>query len=425
MPTPPPKYAPGLPPSVVQHGLRLSIIEGALSNIHITLTAGVFVTGLALMLGAGDLALGVISALPFAGQLFQFVGAYLEDRLGRRRELVLATAISGRVLWALIAILPFLTFLGFIRLPIFLLVLACSQALLGIAANGWMSWMGDLVPAAQRGRFFGIRNTITSFTAMISAWLAGLALDHYHAQGNPAIGYALVYGVGVLCALAGGAVLRRQPEPPIQPHQRLSVIELFRIPLANRRFRILIMGACGWSLATGIAAPFFNAYGLQTLQLSFAALALMGVITSATTLVTQPLIGHLQDRYGDKHVLIASIIGVVWLPWNWVIATPTFLAPVWINAVLSGIFWPGIIQGLVNLQIDRAPTEGRGAYVAAYGALTGVATLVASVLGGMLATRMGGLILQIGPVTINHYAILFILSSLGRALMGVVFARRL
>src|SRR4051812_15142944 len=81
-----------LAPSAVQRGLRLSIVEGALSNIHITVTAGAFLTGFALLLGAGDFELGLLGALPFIGQLFQFAGAYLEERLGQRRQLVVVTA---------------------------------------------------------------------------------------------------------------------------------------------------------------------------------------------------------------------------------------------------------------------------------------------------------------------------------------------
>ena len=81
---PQPAAEPGAPlsPSAVQRGLRLSIIEGSLSNIHITATGGAFLTGFALLLGASDFELGLLAALPCVGQLFQFVGAYLEERLG-------------------------------------------------------------------------------------------------------------------------------------------------------------------------------------------------------------------------------------------------------------------------------------------------------------------------------------------------------
>jgi MFS family permease len=411
--------------SAVQHGLRLSIVEGALSNIHVSVTTGAFLTGFALLLGASDFELGVIGALPFIGQLFQFVGAYLEERLSERRRLVVLTAGVSRTLWALLAVLPFLGGLGGTRLPIFLLILAISQALIGIAGNAWTSWMSDLVPPRQRGRYFGTRNTITSVTAMISTWLAGRGLDDYRGTTDEALGYALIFGLAVISAIAGVIVLSRQPEPPMPRRQRVRPIELFSAPLRHTRFRALILTATGWSVATGIASPFFNAYGIQDLGLSFATLALFGVATSAVALITQPYIGRLQDRYGDRRVLIASVAGVVLLPWGWILSTPTFLLPLWMTSIFSGVFWPGITQGLLNLVMDRAPAEGRGAYVAAYGAVTGIGTFVASLLGGLIASGLGAAVVSIGSLTLNHYAILFALSSLGRAAMALVFARRL
>ena len=422
---PTPAITTPLVPSAVQRGLRLSIVEGALSNIHITVTAGAFLTGFALLLGAGDFELGLLGALPFIGQLFQFAGAYLEERLGQRRQLVVFTAVVSRSLWALVAALPFLAALGGARLPIFLLVLVLSQALIGIAANAWTSWMSDLVPPRQRGRYFGTRNTICSLTAMAGSWLAGRALDHYQGAGAAPLGYALIFSVATVCAIAGAIVLRQQPEPPMLRCKRIRIRELFSAPLRHPRFRAMSLAAAGWALVTGVASPFFNAYGIQDLKLSFASLALFAVVTSAGTLGTPPLIGRLQDRYGDRRVLVGSVVGVILLPWGWVLSTPTFLAPLWLTSILSGVFWPGITQGLLNLLMDRAPAEGRGAYVACYGAVTGAGTFVASLLGGAIAAGLGTTILHVGPLALNHYAILFVISSLGRAAMAFVFARRL
>jgi len=185
------------------------------------------------------------------------------------------------------------------------------------------------------------------------------------------------------------------------------------------------LAAAGWALAIGLPAPFYNAQGIQNLHLSFATLALFAIVTSAVALITQPLIGRLQDRYGDKSVLVGCVLGVILLPWGWVVATPTFWLPLWINAIGAGIFWPGITQGQMNMLMDRAPAEGRGAYVASYGAITGLGTFVASLLGGAIATGLGGAIVQLGPLALNHYTILMVASSLGRAAMAFVFARRL
>jgi MFS family permease len=419
--------APGAPlaPGLVRRGLRLSIVEGALSNIHVTLCAGAFLTGFALMLGAGDFELGVIAALPFVGQLFQFVGAYLEERLGERRPMTVISAGVSRALWGVLAALPFLMVLGAARLPLFLLVLAISQALIGITANAWTSWMSDLVPPRQRGRYFGTRNMICSLTAMASSWLAGRTLDHFRGTSSEAVGYALIFGVATICAVAGVLVLRYQPEPPMRRSERVSIGKLFSAPLRHARFRAMSLAAAGWALAIGLPAPFYNAHGIQNLQLSFATLALFAIVTSAVALISQPLIGRLQDRYGDKAVLVGSTIGVVLLPLGWVVATPTFWLPLWLNAVGAGIFWPGITQGQMNMLMDRAPAENRGAYVASYGAITGLGSFVASLLGGAIATGLGGTLLQLGPLVLNHYTILMVASSIGRAAMALVFARRL
>lgn len=414
-----------LPPSVVQRGLRLSTIEALLSSVHGNVTAGAFLTGFALLLGATPFELGVLGALPFVSQLFQFVGAYLEERLGKRRRLTVITSALSRGLWALIALLPFLGGLGSARMSILLVLLIISQALIGIAVNAWTSWMTDLVPPRQRGRYFGFRNTVASITAMISTWGAGALLDYYEQINNDALGYALIFGAAVITAIAGVIVLDRQPEPPIQRRERVRAVELFSAPMRNRPFRGFSLICTGWALVTGIAGPFFNAFGIQTLGLSFTTLALFGVATSAVAIFTQPFIGRLQDRYGSRLVLVCCAIGVVPLPLGWVFSTPTFLLPLWLTSIFSGVFWPGITQGMVNLVMERAPNEGRGAYVAFYGAITGVGTFIAGLLGGVIASAIGGSLFQLGPFTLTQYSILFVASSIGRGIVAALFTRRL
>lgn len=412
-----------LSPTEVQRGLRYSIIEGVLSTVHLNVTAGAFLTGFALLLGAGPFEIGLLGALPFISQLFQFAGAYLEERLGVRRMLVALTAGISRSLWALIALLPFLPLLNATKIGLFIGILAVSQALLGIAGNAWTSMMTDLVPPRQRGRYFGLRNTICAVSAMISTFGAGRLLDSYRTVGRDADGYAIIIAAAVITAIAGVIVLARQPEPPMQRAARVDLRALFGAPIRHMQFRTLSIVAAGWALVTGIAGPFFNAFGIQNLKLDFATLALFGVATSAVSIVTQPYIGRLQDRYGSRNVLTWSVIGVVLLPWGWVLSTPTFLVPLWLTSIFSGVFWPGINQGWLNLVMERAPSEGRGAYVASFGAITGVGTFIAGLLGGTVAAALGGAQIAIGPLVFEHYSILFALSSLGRLTMIWVLRR--
>lgn len=423
-----PTLAP-LSPAEVRRGMRISILEGAIANIHITITGtiggSVFLTGFALLLGANSFQLGLMGALPFIGQAFQFVGAYLEERMGNRRALVLYGALAGRLIWALLLALPFLSFLQGAQLAIFFAGLACSYAFNGIAANAWMSWMSDLVPPQRRGTYFGVRNTVAALAAMAATFLAGWTLDAFRARGQEAPGYAVIFGMAVLAAVAAAALIARQPEPPLRPGARVSPAALFGAPLRDRRFRDFMLAGTGWALVTGIAIPFFSAYGLNTLRLSFATLGLTTIVTSAVSLVFGPLVGRLQDRYGYRAVLVACVLGTVPLPWGWILSTPTNIAPLWLTAIFSGVFWPGLNQGLANVLMDRAPAGCRGAALAAYSAATGLGTLVAGLLGGALAMLLAGASVSFGPVTLAGLACLFALTSLGRAVMAAVFWKTL
>ncbi|MCG8350735.1 MAG: MFS transporter [Chloroflexales bacterium] len=416
-----------LTPAEIRRGLRLSTIEGALATVHISITGtvggSVFLTGFALLLGANSFQIGLLGALPFIGQLFQFVGAYLGERQGQRRPLALYTSLAGRLIWVFLLALPFITMLQAHHAVIFLCALACSYALNGIAGNAWMSWMSDLVPPHQRGRYFGTRNMVVGVATMASTFAAGHLLDFFHNRGQDRLGYALIFAIAVVFALAAALVLHRQPEPPLQRKARVQWGAVLGGPLREPRFRRFVMAATGWTLVTGIASPFYNAYGLTELGVSFATLALAAIVTSAVSLVSYPFIGRLQDRFGNKLVLVICTFGVAPLPWGWILSTPSNLVPLWLTAIFSGIFWPGIIQGLVNVLMDRAPTENRAAFMAVYAAITGLGTLVAGLLGGILASILLGMQLSLGPLTLSSLSLLFVLTSIGRVAMAGVFWR--
>jgi MFS family permease len=418
-----------LSPTEVRRGLRISTIEGALATINISITGAiggsVFLTGFALLLGANSFDLGLLGALPFIGQLCGFLAAYLEERIGRRRPLVLYGALGGRLIWALLLALPFLSFLDGWQMAIFMIGLAISYGLNGIAGNAWLSWMSDLVPPRQRGSYFGVRNTVAGVVTMATTYAAGRALDHYRAAGEEAIGYAIIFAVALVAALGAAAMIARQPEPPMAQKARVRPAEMFSAPWRNMGFRSFAVLSTGWALVTGIAAPFFNAYGLSTLQLSFSTLALTAIVTSAVSLIFQPLIGRLQDRFGDRQVLLWCMLGTLPLPWGWVLSTPDNILPLWLTAIFSGVFWPGITQGQVNILMDRASQESRAASIAAYSALTGLGTLVAGVLGGIIATLIAGTQLTLGPLQLNDFALLFVLTSLGRAVVAALHWRSL
>lgn len=173
----------------------------------------------------------------------------------------------------------------------------------------------------------------------------------------------------------------------------------------------------------GIAGPFFSAYGIETLKMSFADLAYMGIVTSVASMVVFPFIGRMQDRYGDRIVMLISAACVIPLPLGWILSSPGYLWPLFGTSLGAGLFWPGINQGLANMSMAQSPTHARGAYLATYGAVTGIGVVLSGLAGGIIAEYLRGTEFVLMGYMLNHYSVLFIGSIFLRA-SAVLFVLR-
>lgn len=397
--------------------LRLSIIEGSFAAVHITITGGALVTGYALMLGANDFHLGLLSALGALATVGSLVSAQLVGALGSRKRLTIVAATAGRALWALLCALPFAPLLPGTRLWLFFLVVFLANASVNLANNAWISWMTDLVPLQRRGWYFGLRNTVLGAVGMAASFGFGKLFDWYKGHGLQPQGFALAFGAAAASAVIAGILLTRQWEPPLRGERPLSPKDLVRVPFANPDFRRLLWFFVLWSMATSVAGPFFGAHMIKNLKMPFSVIALYSIIAGILNLATQPLWGRIIDRVGNRPVLVFNIMGIFLLPLFWLFATPTFYLPIWIDAFLTGLFWPGFGLATFNLLLVTAPEQNRTAYLAVQSVLTGLAVFVAALLGGWAADQMGHLRISLHGLTIVNFHLLFALSSVFRILL--------
>ena len=402
-----------LPPSVVQRGMRLGVAEGVLTQVHLSLTVGTLATGLALLLGASSFELGVLAALPVLGTLIQLPAAWWVERTGKRRRLAVAGSL-GRQLWIVPAVLLFLPLATPAKLVLFLLASAVGHMMLAAAANAWTGWMTDLIPASVRGRYFGARGAMMSGAAMITGYGGAWLVDRGRAAGDEASVYAGLLVLAVVSGGLGSVLLSRQPEPAPSKGVRYGWRDLLLLPARHQRFRAWVGAFMVWQTGLGVAAPFFIAYGLTELKLPLQTLALMDTISALTGLVAQPYWGRLADRLGHRRVLLICMALVVPLPWNWLLATPTRIWPLFFNAILSGGLWAGLSMTQTNRLMEQAPAEGRGAYFAAFSVATGLAYTAASLAAGALVSTIGLDPVTFAGMTFHPYQAFFLLSGILR-----------
>jgi hypothetical protein len=402
-------------------GLRISVIEGAFAQVHINITAGMFLTSFALYIGLNNIGIGFLSAIPALCTGFGFFSLFFAKIFKSRRALCVITSGFGRGIFLVLG--AFLLFNLRIQPAFFFVLIILYNIFMNLSSNAWLSWMSDLVPRTIRGRYFAIRNTILNLIGMATTLLGGRILDAFKAVEAVGKGLGVLFtGASVSSTIAAG-ILSRQPDPQkaIQvPYLRT----LFLTPLEDRNFRHLLIFIGVWYLFGGMASPFFVVHMLTNLSMSYSTIALYTIIAGISSLVFQILWGKAIDTFRAKPVLAISYLSSACLPLFWLFAKPDFLLPIWIDAFLTGIFWTGINLSLFNIVLnlteDKVLKEG---YFAVFTAITGIFAFIASLAGGFIAQWLAEIRIELYGFTFVNYHFLFAFTSLVRFTSGILLSR--
>ncbi|HWP35038.1 MAG TPA: MFS transporter, partial [Thermodesulfobacteriota bacterium] len=413
---------PGLPGKRIREALRLSTIDGALASVFGALTGGVFLTGFALRLSANEVLIGLLAALPLVATVAQLSGAYLIERVGRRRAVCIAGAAASRLLWLFALALPLLAPAapgeGALAAWLLLAVAGLSALLGSLGGVAWLSWMADLVPIGVRGRYFGSRNLVCGVTSMLATLAGGWYLDRFAPVGPP-WGFATLFALAVAAGWGSVHYLRRIPDPvvPAEPPGREPFLRLVWLPLREPNFRRLVRFSLLWNGAVNFAAPFITVYMLETLKVSYVQVASLATLSTVAHLVTIRGWGRFADQFGNRPVMLVTGALAVPVPLLWLFVTPAnfgWLAPA--IHVLAGAAWAG--HGLAggNLLLRLAPRVHNAVYLSTFAALSGIGSAVGPVLAGLLALALRDRAVELGPFALDRFGFIFACSFAGRLL---------
>ncbi|WP_052351568.1 MFS transporter [Deinococcus pimensis] len=393
---------------LVRRTMRLSVLEGVPAMGFIVWTGGSVLTGYALYLHATPAQLGLLGGMPLVAQALTPLIAYLAGRAGRRKPLALLTAGVGRGLWILAPLILLLP--EHLRLWALLALIGLSNVF--IAANGtlWFSWMGDVVPEKQRGRYFGFRGGLHGMIGMLCALLGGLALDHLPSP----LKFQVMLTAAVVCGLLAVVLLSLHWEPP-HATERLGLRETLTAPLHDRNFRRFIVLQAYWALAWNLAAPFMLPYFYGELHLHFTQGAIYSALVATLGMVLMPQWGRVADRVGHKPVFTIAAVGAgSALPLVWTLAAPGQPWIVWVSALFDATAAGAGGAALANLALANAPRERRSAYMAVMGVATGVVGFLAATIGGQIIAHVGTQGVNLGPVHLTGYHLVFLVAALLR-----------
>src|SRR4051812_3354237 len=285
---------------------RALIHDAAWASLAGALHGGVILTGFALALGAGPLAIGVLAAAPLVAQAAQLPAIVWVERTGQRRKITLSTINVARFLILCLAVVPFVD--GDTTRVALLIGAQIAISVLGsVGGCSLNSWLHQLLPSTGLGVFFGQRLFWATTLACGGSLIAGIVVDHWPFAGGMG-GYSLVFAAGGLAGFisswypAGGTEPRM---PAFAAH--LPIWPRIRSPFRDSNFCSLLVFMGAWNFASNLALPFLPVYLMQQLGLTLSTVTTLWVVSQAANALTIYLWGRVSDRLSNKAVLAIAL----------------------------------------------------------------------------------------------------------------------
>ena len=361
-----------------------------LSSEAIFAVLPLFLTG---VLGASALLLGAMEGLAdFAASSLDLASGYASDRLGRRK----AVAVLGYSLSSLAkTLLVFAVTTGHVFA--FRVVERLGKSVRGAPRDALLA---GVAPEKSRGASFGVQKAFDKAGAVLGPLVAFALLDRF---GQSPGAFRRLFLLAVVPAFASVAVLvlfvpeRRGAAPPRVP---------FRTALRTLGpgFRHYLISACIFSGAYFSYAFLLLAATRAHFETRHVVL-LYALFNASFTVLSIPL-GRLGDRIGRRTLIAASYGLYALLAVGFAVATSRL--SVTLLFVAYGLFY-AIDEGQTKAYIaDLVPDATRATAIGAYGFVTALVYLPASLVAGGLWQTFGpaatfGVAAAIASVALVHF----------------------
>jgi MFS family permease len=398
--------------SPLRRDLRLVSAEGFSFSVMVGVGES-YLAAFVIALGLGDVASGLVSTVPLLiGGAIQLVTPIGLRRFGsRRRWSVLCAGIQAASFVPLIA--------GAARGALTVELVFASAALYwgaGMAVGpAWSSWMDALVPRAVRTQFFARRSSLAQVGLVVGLVLGGLVLDRAANLGRPLAGFVIVFLVALAARTLSAALLGSQTDlnPPAASSDRgLPALKLILSPPA-RPSAMLLGYLLALTAAVTISSPFFSAYMLTELDLTYMRYMMLVGSALGAKVIALAFAGHVARRIGLAGMLRVAWVVIVVVPALWLVSDSYgYLVAL---QVCSGLAWAMHEYATFLLLFETIREGRRVAILTAYNLGNATATVLGSLAGGALLHGVGE-----GR---SGFVMIFVVSTAMRLVAGVLLTQ--
>ena len=378
-------------------GLRWLTLEGTVSLGFNSITTSGFLAAFALALGANNLQIGMLAAIPFIMQIIQLPSIWLVEKVRRRKIIAVTSWFPAQLLWFPIALIPIFVFVpGRTAIYLLLALMAFRGLLTAVCNSAWNGWVRDLVPQTILGQIFSRRLAMATAAGMVFSLGAAVFVDYWRGHvtsGSEILGYTYVLLFGALfLGLASPTFMSLMPEPLMQSvqGQQPPLWQRLTAPVRDRNFRQLIQFLLFWGFASNLAIPFFAVYMLVRLGFPLSWVIALSILSQLFNILFLRVWGRFVDRFGSKAVLslCASLYLLVIVGWIFTTMPERYFLTIPLLVLLhifAGIANAGVTLTVGTIGLKLAPKGDATSYLAGASLATNLGAGLGPLCGGLLA----------------------------------------
>ena len=373
--------------SSVRHNTRVNAEHGAWQSLSASLYSP-FLGVLAIKLGASNLQVALISALPAAVScVASILGAQVLRPFDRKKGAACAFAFANRLFLLGIAALPLLSEDS--RASALVLLIALMNVPGAIGNIAWQALMADAIPSERRGDAFAVRSRIVTAVGFVPTLVGGYLLD---ALSFP-IGYQVVFVVAFAASVMEVRALAKTHEPCRDVEYAPKVSDSTRRGAIGRRALLGQVARAGFTpramlfyFGWMMAQPLFTIYYVRVLDCGNLWVAVFSIVSSMAQYLSFPMWSRYAARKGNTGALAAAAAGmaltpvmVAVSPWPWMVAA---------FSVSMGFFTSGTTLLMLNTLLEVSPSENRMEFIAYHNAGVNLTSFIGPLIGRALVDSL-------------------------------------